>query len=88
MATDDSITMSVTVKLYGNLKRFAPNKRESARVELLEQMSVRALLDSLGVPENSWWMAAVNDQVVDDTTILHDGDDVEVFEPVGGGRAI
>lgn len=78
--------MSVTIKLYGNLKRFAPNRTESAQVELQAQTSIAALLVSLGVPENGWWMAAVNDQVVDESTILHDGDHVEVFEPVGGGQ--
>ena len=80
--------MTVTVKLYGNLKRYAPNKKEMTQMQANEGTTIRSLLLALGVPDNHWWMAAVNDQVVDDTTILKDGDQVEVFEPVGGGALI
>ena len=77
--------MIVTIKLYGSLKRFSPHKKEASRVEIANDATVRSLLRSLGVPENAWWMAAVNDQVVNDTVALQEGDEVEVFEPVGGG---
>ncbi len=77
--------MHVTVKLYGNLIKYMPEKRESADMELPPGTTVRALLARLGVPDSDVWMSAVDDQVVPDTTELHDGNVLEVFEPVGGG---
>ncbi len=77
--------MRVTLKLYGNLRRYAEAKRETSEVNVAEGTTVRALLELRGVPEGGWWMAAVNDQVVEAETTLHEGDLVEVFDPVGGG---
>ncbi len=79
------LAMGITLKLYGNLRRYAEGKRETSQVNVVEGTTIRALLESRGVPENGWWMAAVNDQVVDAETPLHEGDLVEVFDPVGGG---
>ena len=77
--------MQVTVKLYGNLKRYLPEKKETAEVEVESGTTIRALLTQLAVPDPNVWMCAVNDQVVDDSTTLRDGAVLEVFEPVGGG---
>ncbi len=78
--------MRVTLKLYGNLRRYAEGQRETSEREVQDGITVKGLLDSLGVPESGWWMAAVNDQVVTPETVLADGDHVEIFDPVGGGR--
>ncbi len=77
--------MFITVKLYGNLKRYAPGKTESAQVEVGDGTTIRGLLERLGVPDKRVWMSAINDKVIDDSSELHDGDVLEVFEPVGGG---
>ena len=77
--------MQVTLKLYGNIKRYAPNQKEIADVEVNIGTTIRALLDGFGVPDMQVWMSAVNDNVVDDSTELHDGDVLEIFEPIGGG---
>jgi thiamine biosynthesis protein ThiS len=77
--------MFVTVKLYGNLKLYAPGKMESAQVEVEDGTRIRGLLERLGVDDKRVWMSAINDKVVDDSSELHDGDVLEVFEPVGGG---
>ncbi len=80
--------MQVTIKLYGNLRRYAEGRRETSALDVGEGTTIKALLESLGVPESGWWMAAVNDQVVEAETTLHEGDLVEVFDPVGGGSVI
>ncbi len=80
--------MRVTVHLYGNLKRFAPAERARAEIELPDGSSLRDLFMRLEIPDASVWMAAVNDTVVQDSTALHEGDVVEVFEPVGGGACV
>ena len=77
--------MLITIKLYGNLKRYSPDKTESAQIEIEGGTTIRGLLTQLGVPDQSVWMSAINGQVVDDSSELHDGDVLEVFEPVGGG---
>ncbi len=77
--------MQITLRLYGNLRRYAPDKRDRTPVEIGQGTTVASLLQSLSVPDNGWWMAAVNDQVVQSDTVLHDHDLVEVFDPVGGG---
>jgi thiamine biosynthesis protein ThiS len=78
--------MQVTVKLYGNLKRHMPDKKEIASVELPPGTTIAALLARLGVPDSDVWMSALNDTVVSASTELHDGDVLEIFEPVGGGQ--
>ncbi len=78
--------MQITLRLYGNLRRYAEGKRETSEVNVGEGTTIRALLKSRGVPDNGWWMAAVNDQVMEAETALHEGDLVEVFDPVGGGE--
>ncbi len=77
--------MQITLRLYGNLRRYAEARRETSELEVAQGTTIRELLESRGVPENGWWMAAVNDQVVDAETALREGDLVEVFDPVGGG---
>lgn len=79
--------MQIALKLYGNLKLYAPDKRENALVEIKSGTTIRSLLLRLGVPDTQVWMSAINDQVVDDSSELYDGDVLEVFEPVGGGVA-
>ncbi len=78
--------MQITVKLYGNLKKYLPEKREIAQMEIDPDTTIHTLLSRLGVPDTEVWMSAINDNVVDESSVLHEGDRLEVFEPVGGGR--
>ncbi len=77
--------MRVTVKLYGNLKRYLPEKQERAEMDVQAGTTIRGLLAQLGVADAEVWMCAVNDTVTDASTVLQEGDVLEVFEPVGGG---
>lgn len=77
--------MRITVRLYGNLRRYAGNRRDRTEMDVQDKATIRSLLQSLGVAENDWWMAAVNDRVVDPEETLSEGDLVEIFDPVGGG---
>ncbi len=77
--------MQITIKLYGNLKKHLPQKKQDAQVEIESGTTIRELLARFGVPDSNVWMTAINDQVVGDSTALQDGDVLEVFEPVGGG---
>lgn len=77
--------MRITLKLYGNLGNFSPQKQDSASIEIAEGATIASILAQLGVPDNRVWMSVVNDNVVESATGLRDGDVLEVFEPVGGG---
>lgn len=79
--------MRITIKLYDNLKRYSPDKTENAQIEIDDGTTIRGLLARLSVPDHRVWMSAVNDHVVDDSSELHEGDVLEVFEPVGGGAS-
>lgn len=54
--------MHVTVRLYGNLKRYSPQKMETTRVEVEPGATVRELLSHLAVPDGEVWMSAINDK--------------------------
>lgn len=77
--------MRVVVKLYGNLIKYLPEKRETAEIHVPDGTTAAALLARLAIPDDKVWMSAINDTVVDGSAVLHDGDILEVFEPVGGG---
>ncbi len=79
--------MQITLRLYGNLRRYAPDKQDRATVQVGAGTTVGDLLHSLNVPDSGWWMAAINDQIVQADAELHANDLVEVFDPVGGGSA-
>ena len=48
-------------------------------------MTVKELMESLQLPDTVYRMALVNDIRVKEGTILRDGDEVHIFQPVGGG---
>ncbi len=77
--------MQIILKLYGNLKKYSPDRKERATFELNGDATVADLLSQLHVPNENVWMTVVNDRLVPESTLLHDGDVLEVFEPVGGG---
>lgn len=79
--------MNITLKLYGNLKKFSLSKKENAATAIAHNTTIAELLAQLGVPDSQVAMCAVNDAIVDPSTILCDGDVLEIFEPVGGGRS-
>jgi thiamine biosynthesis protein ThiS len=79
------LAMRITLRLYGNLRRYADAKRENNELDVAAGMTIKQLLESFGLSEYDWWMSAVNERVVEADTVLQENDMVEVFEPVGGG---
>ncbi len=77
--------MQITVKFHGNLKKYLPQKKEQAAMEIEIGVTIRALLARLNVPDSDVWLCAINNNVVDECSALREGDTLEVFEPVGGG---
>jgi len=75
----------VRVRLYGNLRRFAPGQKEELEWEMPPKSSVMDLIKSLGIAEGEVWIVSINDQLADVNQLLEDGDDVRIFAPVAGG---
>ena len=44
------------------------------------------VLEQIGIHPGEVWLVRANKQVIAEQTSLRDGDDLEIFEPVGGGR--
>jgi len=77
--------MQLTVRLYGDLRRYLPEGKDSLLLEAPEGTTVLSMLEQAGISPGEVWVVRANKKVVAEDQLLHDGDDVEVFEPVGGG---
>ncbi len=75
--------MRVHVTLYGELKRYVNSGK--TLVDVAEGTTVGRLLDDLGVDRRQPRITAVNDDVVDESHVLADGDHLEVLHAVAGG---
>ena len=78
-----NLLMKVVVHLYGEFRKSAA----SPRVELdgEDGSTVARLLEQLPLPETVYRMILVNGFRVRDSHVLHDGDEIHLFQPVGGG---
>ena len=82
--------MKVEVRLYGALRRYRPagasaTPHLSFVVELPSQATIDDLSRHLGILEGFVSAAAVNDEAVESTAVLRDGDRVGLFPPSAGG---
>jgi molybdopterin converting factor small subunit len=82
--------MEVEVKLYAALRRYRPATAPGAphhpfSLSLSDGDTVAALARHLGIPEGMINAAAVNNEAVEPSLALHDGDQVALFPPTAGG---
>ena len=85
--------MIVHVTAYGDLRRYLPpagakpqaERDGGARLALPEGATITQLLDTLKLPYHPAWLIGVNDAVVGIDHPLHDGDEIELMLPIGGG---
>jgi len=75
--------MKIQVHLYGAFRSSAPSPSFSR--EISEGMTVKDLMNSLHLPDPVYRMALINDIRVKEGTLLRNGDEVHIFQPVGGG---
>jgi sulfur-carrier protein len=74
--------MQITVKLFATLRtgRFAEEKREYE-----PGVTVRAVMDDIGVTAEEATMVIVNGRHADYDVLLHEADVIALFPPIGGG---
>ena len=83
--------MTIFLRLFGELKQYAPEELPCGRagpLELPEGTTVLQLVLRLGIPyggEEGLLVAAVNDTEVTHQTRLQHGDKLSLFEPLAGG---
>ena len=80
--------MRITVHIYAYLRQYlqAPERRALEKEwDLPDRATVQYVLEKLHFPEGVRVTALLNNQSVDKTTILKEGDVVHVLPPMGGG---
>jgi molybdopterin converting factor small subunit len=83
--------MTITLRLFGELKQYLPEGRKQGRavhVEVPDGLTALQLILRLGIPyggEEGQMVVAVNDTEVAHNAVLRDGDTVSLFEPLAGG---
>lgn len=82
--------MRITIRLFGELKHYAPegSTGRTARLEIPDGTSALQLILRLGIPyggEEGLMVVAVNDVEAPHDCILKEGDSVSLFEPLAGG---
>lgn len=74
----------VRVTAHGRVKKYLED-RLGGTIELKEGASIKDLFHALSKPRDEIWLVNVNGLVVHEEYKLRDGDEVIIFEPVGGG---
>ena len=79
--------MRVHVKLFANLRHFAPSAAtgRSFEIDLAEGATVADLIHHLSLPAEEVKMVYVNARARPEDWRLEPGDEIGIFPPVGGG---
>ncbi len=76
--------MQVSVTMWGNLRRFAPNGVGSVVMQIADNATIEDLTTEIGA-EHEVYAASVNGKVVSLLTHLSPGDRVFLFDHLHGG---
>ena len=76
--------MQVTVRAWGNLRRFLPDGEGSAAVQVPDSATIDDLAHQLDM-QHDLYAAAINGAVVPFSTRLTAGDQVFLFDQLHGG---
>jgi len=79
-----SETIEVTVRAWGNLRRFLPEGEGTAAVRVPDGATIDDLANQLDM-QHDLWAAAINGTVVPFSTRLNAGDQVFLFDHLHGG---
>ncbi|MGD9210244.1 MAG: MoaD/ThiS family protein [Desulfobacteraceae bacterium] len=73
----------VQLKLFATLHQFMPENADSYPVD--SGCTVRELLKKLNIPRSESKLIFINNVRADLETVLHGGERIGIFPPVGGG---
>ena len=78
--------VKVRVKLFAALRKFSPTEgTDVVDLELPEGASAADAAAALGIPEGHSGAAFVNDERVELSVVLEDGQSIGLIPPLGGG---
>lgn len=79
--------VTVDVRLYGSLRRYAPQLKigEPLELNLRQTLTLKQLYERLNIPIKEVKIVIVNGRAQISGYILQDGDRVAIFPPVAGG---
>jgi sulfur carrier protein ThiS len=77
--------MNVIVEIYGRVPTSVKPGANPITLDLVDDSTVGTALRLLGISEQEPWNAAVRGKLVAPQDVLHDGDRLLIFEPIGGG---
>ncbi len=77
--------MRVTLRFFGELRRFAPDGAREVTLELPAGATVADLLEAAGVPLDEVWLLALDGRQAGPEAPLHEGARVEVHPLLAGG---
>ncbi|HEY7068276.1 MAG TPA: MoaD/ThiS family protein [Chloroflexota bacterium] len=77
--------MRVRVLFFGEMRRHLPPGREAVELELADGALVGDVLGRVGVQAEDERIVGLNGALAQDTTPLHDGDELSLYHPMGGG---
>ncbi|HEY7294475.1 MAG TPA: MoaD/ThiS family protein [Dehalococcoidia bacterium] len=81
-----SATISVSVKLFGDLRKYAGKVAPDVLpVALPAGATVADLAERIGIKAEDEMIAGVNGEQADGATVLNDGDQVLLLSPMEGG---
>lgn len=75
----------VTVKIFGELYKYMPNKLDWVTLNISPGTTIRGLVNQLGIPDYAIWVITVNGHRHALDYALQANDTVAIFSPVGGG---
>jgi sulfur carrier protein ThiS len=79
--------MKIEVALFATLSKYLPagSQNRRATLEVKDGVTIRDILNQLGVPPELPNILLVNGRQAPETTVLKDGETLSVFPPLAGG---
>ncbi len=77
--------MRVQIRLFSNVRQYAPDDGGSFQLELGVGATVHRLVEKLEIPSSVKLVILVNGYHGNENTVLADGDTVILFPPMAGG---
>jgi molybdopterin converting factor small subunit len=79
--------MRVTAKLHGTLRKYLPagTAANAIVVDVRDGATVAEIIARLSIPVNHAKMFVSGEEHLEPSTVLHDGQEINVFPPLAGG---
>jgi len=80
-------SIRVNVRLFATLRRFFPgyNPEKGMDIKVEEGSTIENLIQSLQLPEKEARVILINGKSKKTSDVITDGDQINIFTPIGGG---